>query len=468
MHEIFASVFDRSPRQPPRRGALHLAAILALTLAACSDGKAPPSRASSQIAQPLPPIRAFPTQRPTPPQRSNADMARDFLDLHFQLEGGSQLPVFTRFEGPVTLTVRGRAPATLTRDLQALLHRLRTEAGLDLHLVPDTSPARITIEPVSRARIQRVLPQAACFVVPNVSSLEEYRRNRRAPQSDWTALRHRERLAIFVPDDVSPQELRDCLHEELAQALGPLNDLYRLPDSIFNDDNVHSVLTGFDMLMLRATYDPALRTGMSRAEVAARLPGILARLNPRGEARASAPLPATPRSWISAVETALSGHSSEASSRRAAHEVARIARAQGWQDHRRAFAHFLLGRAEQARDPRLADDHFRTALRYLAPGPDSADMRALIQARLAAYALREGHLAEVAPLLEQAIPAARRGQNAALLSTLLLLKARLADIEGNRQDATALRGESLGWALYGLGLEASGIDQLRKTVAGRG
>jgi len=34
----------------------------------------------------------------------------------------------------------------------------------------------------------------------------------------------------------SPQEVRDCLHEELAQALGPLNDLYRLPDSVFNDD----------------------------------------------------------------------------------------------------------------------------------------------------------------------------------------------------------------------------------------
>ncbi len=45
--------------------------------------------------------------------------------------------------------------------------------------------------------------------------------------------------------------MRDCLHEELAQALGPLNDLYRLSNSVFNDDNFHSVLTGFDMEMLR-------------------------------------------------------------------------------------------------------------------------------------------------------------------------------------------------------------------------
>ena len=79
--------------------------------------------------------------------------------------------------------------------------------------------------------------------------------------------------------------MRDCLHEELAQALGPLNDLYRLSDSVFNDDNMHTVLTGFDMLILRVFYSPALRSGMTRAEVAARLPAILAQLNPAGQSR---------------------------------------------------------------------------------------------------------------------------------------------------------------------------------------
>jgi hypothetical protein len=67
-------------------------------------------------------------------------------------------------------------------------------------------------------------------------------------------------VAVFIPSDVSPQEVRDCLHEEVAQALGPLNDLYRLPDSVFNDDNFHAVLTGFDMLILRTYYDAELPT----------------------------------------------------------------------------------------------------------------------------------------------------------------------------------------------------------------
>ena len=92
-------------------------------------------------------------------------------------------------------------------------------------------------------------------------------------------------MAIIIPNDASPQEVRDCLHEELAQALGPLNDLYRLPNSVFNDDNVHTVLTNFDMLILRATYAPELASGMSRDAVAQRLPSIFARINPRGTAR---------------------------------------------------------------------------------------------------------------------------------------------------------------------------------------
>ena len=64
--------------------------------------------------------------------------------------------------------------------------------------------------------------------------------------------------AIFLPLDTTPQDVRDCLHEEITQALGPANDLYRLPDSIWNDDNFHGMATPFDMLILRALYQPEL------------------------------------------------------------------------------------------------------------------------------------------------------------------------------------------------------------------
>jgi len=439
---------------------------LALLAAGCDTAGSPPSRASSaSTTLTLPPIRTFPTRAATPAHRANSDMARDFLDLHFQLEGGTPLPVFTRFEAPVRVAITGQPTVTMQPDLTALLARLRAEAGLDIRMTQEPGTASITIEAVPRHRIQRLLPQAACFVVPNVSSLEEFRHNRRAPQTDWKELRSRDRLAIFVPNDVSPQELRDCLHEELAQALGPLNDLYRLPDSVFNDDNVHAVLTGFDMLILRATYDPALHTGMTRQQVADRLPAIFDRLNPRGRTQAPAPLPATPPAWVAAVETALGAGSSDADRRRAAHATAAIARDLGWRDHRRAFGHFLVGRSEQIRNPALAQAHFRTALTYLGTGADTAKHRALIESRLAAYALRAGDLDRASALIERALPAARRGQNAALLSTLLMLKAQLADLRGDPQAAAALRTDSLGWGLYGHGAEVPYASPLQEVAA---
>lgn len=405
---------------------------------------------ASGSVTPLPRMNRFDSKPAPPPARSNSDMARDFLDLHFALEGGSRLPVLTRFEGPINITVTGQPTATLNQDLQILLTRLRREAGIPLREVPNGTPAQITIEAVTRAQIQRTLPQAACFVVPNVSSLDEYRRKRNQVSTSWADLRRRERLAIFVPNDVSPQELRDCLHEELAQALGPLNDLYRLPDSVFNDDNVHTVLTGFDMLMLRAMYAPELRTGMTRDEVAARIPAILNRLNPAGARRASNPLPPTPRRWSAAVEGAL-GSNSNVAPRAAAARAAAIARDLGWVDHRRAFSHFLLGRAKQPTDQRLALAHFQTAENYLLSPTLHAPLRALVATRIAALHLSLGEpdqaLAKTGPAMETA----RATENAALLATLMLLRAEALDQLNRPTEANALRRESLGWARYGLG-----------------
>jgi len=312
--------------------------ILALGLAGCSSTPRQDTPTRAQISDStLPPMKTFGTPHPAPPVQSNGNIAADFLDLHFQLESGRTLPVLTRFEAPITVKVTGSPPPSLQSDLTRLLGRIQREAGIDISQI-ERGDANIIIQAVSRSDIRRTLPQAACFVVPNVTSLDEFRRERRRSTTNWSLLRERETIAIFLPFDASPQEVRDCLHEELAQAIGPLNDLYRLPDSVFNDDNVHTVLTGFDMLILRATYAPELQSGMSREQVAARLPAILARMNPRGASIPTRQIQPTPRSWTDAVQTALGPGADPAERRTAANNAARIAQTQGWQDHRRAFS----------------------------------------------------------------------------------------------------------------------------------
>ncbi len=400
----------------------------------------------------LPPMKAFSRAHPSPPAQSNANIAADFLDLHFALESGRSLPVFTRFETPILVRVTGQTPPSLQSDLTHLLDRLQREAGIEIQQTAGSNAnANITIQAVSRADIREALPQAACFVVPNVSSLQDFSRKRRSAATNWSLLTTRYRLAIFLPFDSSPQEIRDCLHEELAQAVGPLNDLYRLADSVFNDDNVHTVLTGFDMLILRVGYAPELYSGMSKAEVAAELPGILSRINPRGNALPVRPISATPRQWIDSVQTALGPGADQARRRNAARAAALTAQKLGWQDHRRAFGYYMLGRMTQIDDPAEAQAYYNSALTYL-PRASGTDLhRAYIATQTAAYAIATGDGAGALRQIEPYLAVAERSENAALLSTLMLLKAEALDLSGRPEAARTVRLDSLGWARYGFG-----------------
>ena len=441
-----------------------------MLLAGCVPASQPPSpqgdvatRAIS-INSSLPPMKNFSASLPSAPVRSNRDLALDFIELSFRMESGRDLTTLTRFEGPISIRVTGKPPATMGSDLKRLIARLRAEALIDINYTT-SADANITIEAVSRAEIHRVLPQAACFVAPNVSTLAEYRKSRRKLKTNWGILDERRRIAIFLPNDASPQEVRDCLHEEVAQALGPLNDLYRLPDSVFNDDNVHTVLTGFDMTILRAYYDPALRSGMSRGEVAARLPAIFARINPRGNQMPGRFATRTPRAWSEAIQTALGRSISAPSRQKAARQAIAIAEKMGWQDHRRAFAHYAMGRVMQGEAPELAHKHYQTADSYYARTPGTKLHRAYVATQLSAYAVSKGQGAHALSLIAPHIDTARANENAALLSTLLLLRSEALELENRPAEARSVRLDSIGWARYGFGPDWAVRAKLREIAS---
>lgn len=402
----------------------------------------------------LPPMKTFGTVRPLSPRQSNRDIARDFIDLSFQLESGRQLPVFTRFEGPVTIRTTGTHVPGLSADLDRLIGRFRREAGIDIRRVTGTGAASITVETVPRAELQRAVPHAACFVVPRLTGWDEFRANRSSALVDWTTLKTRQSMAVFIPSDVSPQEVRDCLHEEIAQALGPLNDLYRLTDSVYNDDNFHTILTGFDMLILKATYAPELSSGMTRADVAKRLPGILKRINPAGEGRASHPRAATTRDWITNIETALGPKASTQRRRMAARRAVSIAKKHGWNDNRLAFSLFALGRLSLGDDADLALASFLQAGQIYGSSPDTQLHQAHVDMQLAAFALSSGQADVAIDIVDKHLSAVARAENAALLASLLMVKAEALDYLGRSAEARKLSQDSLGWARYGFGADS--------------
>lgn len=402
---------------------------------------------------------------PAAGMRGNSAITQDFLDLTFSMESGRALPTFSRFEGAITVAMTGEVPGSAGADLAALITRFRNEAGLDVRPHTGSGAPAITVEFRPRAQLRRMAPTAACFVVPNVTSLEDYKAKRGTVAVDWANVAQRRQVAIFVPSDASSQEVRDCLHEEMAQAIGPLNDLYRLPDSVFNDDNFHSVLTRFDMMILRAYYAPELRSGMSKAEVAGRIGGVINRVNPGGAGVGGGDTSGTPKSWSSAIETALMGGSGQGARRAAADRALMIARAQGWTDGRLAFSHFAIARLYVGSDRARAVEEFSRAAEIYRRLPGGGIHVAHIDMQLAAIAVANGQPAEALAFADRAGPVVRAAQNYALYATVQLIKAEALDLLGRTAEAEALRVDSQQWARYGFGSDAQVRARTREIAA---
>jgi len=429
-------------------------AALAVWLTACAP--ATETQRLETAPSRLPPGDLF---RPGPPQplpatRANAELVHDFLELGFQMESGRPIPQFSRFEGPVQVVARGIPNAQAEADLDRLLSRLREEARIDITRAPaGTDPGQnvISVDFVPRRVMQQAVPSAACFVVPNVTGWDDFLANRRSPVIDWTRVSVRTRVAFFVPSDTTGQEIRDCLHEELAQALGPLNDLYRLPDSVFNDDNFQTTLTGFDMLILRAWHAPDLRPGMTRDEVAARLPTVMNRLNPAGR-RSPGPLAGpTPRDWINAIEGALAGNQGQGQRRASAERALAIARDQGWRGPRLALSLMLSARLAGRDQGEAALGALLRAAEIYRSLPGGEVHAAHIDLQLAVQALASGQYPFVLDLTGRALPLARRTENAAFEATLAYLRAEALSQMGRVDEAQRLRVETRSAARYGFG-----------------
>ena len=190
---------------------------------------------------------------------------------------------------------------------------------------------------------------------------------------------------------------------------------------------------------------------MTEAEVAARLPALLRRLNPAGERPGQWDHPDTPREWIQAVQTALGPGSPQSARKPAAQRMLTVAQNLGWQDARLGLAYFALGRLEGPENPQAAEQDFQAAATIFARLPDGGARLAHALLQLAATHLATGDAAKVILLTNQALPLARTAQNAALIANLMRLQAQALALSGQPDQAQALRLDSLPAARYGFG-----------------
>jgi hypothetical protein len=124
-----------------------------------------------------------------------------------------------------------------------------------------------------------------------------------------------------------------------------------------------------------------------------------------------------------------------------------------------------MGRILQSTDPEAARAQFIQADTYFARTPNTDLHRAYVASQLAAYALTENNPETAIRLTGGSIELAARHENAALLSTLLMLRAEAFDLAGRVSAGAEVRLDSLGWARYGFGSDWSVRAKLREIAS---
>jgi len=81
---------------------------------------------------------------------------------------------------------------------------------------------------------------------------------------------------VFIAASEGWKQFRHCMVEEIVQSLGPVNDDYSLPYSIFNDYSEVQGFGIFDWFILNTLYDKRVKPGMTADEVRAVLPKAIA------------------------------------------------------------------------------------------------------------------------------------------------------------------------------------------------
>lgn len=268
---------------PAPGGLVRILCVASVALLAACAGRTEPYRTAERPQEP-----AYASAVPAGDTAySNESLAQLFVQLTHGLESGKSRPALQRFERPVRVGLLGDGVANYRAFTDQLLGEIATRSKIDISTGPGPHNLLVQFVPGEEFTPKTNSQCIVIFGQPDWSTFL------RAPQRyQLSALEKQtaqEDLSILIPDTALPHEIRECLIEEITQALGPGNDLFGLGLTIFNDDNAHTWPTALDYLMLRVLYDPRLKSGLDKRETRQRALTVLDEINPAG--RGAPPLP---------------------------------------------------------------------------------------------------------------------------------------------------------------------------------
>lgn len=245
---------------------------LALTLAAALHDRA----AAASQPRPAPPGR-FAEAPPEFTRFSPQELSRGFTALAFgsDLRLGSSVRRLHRFEQPVRVFVEsGGSVQRHDSYRQILMEFAGAFPQLNLSIVGAREDANVTVRLIDEkdfaAAIEQVFGRkmARAFVAKT------------DPQC-MTSVQSAERGGIvkvdsFVIVDQGDDVYFNCAYHEMLHVLGLSNHDQRNPWTALNQDRTVGYLTVYDRALVNILYDPRLKSGMTKTDVAKVLPDVAA------------------------------------------------------------------------------------------------------------------------------------------------------------------------------------------------
>jgi hypothetical protein len=204
----------------------------------------------------------------------------EIIDGFYRIVFGAEFHVsgnvdrIRKYEKPVRVHTDSRARPDRRKQVATVVDDIRSKIRhLDIAMADNRKEANVTVTLVRDRDIEKTIRQfygreQAARIVKSLEPqcLSGFRKDElfRIEHSD-----------VIVVVDAGEFIFRDCIYEELLQALGPINDDDDLPWTMFNDDVQMGFFGVYDQYLLNILYDPRIRAGMTKDQVKELLPQVL-------------------------------------------------------------------------------------------------------------------------------------------------------------------------------------------------
>ena len=214
-----------------------------------------------------------------------------------ELQVDSSVDRIRKFDEPVRLFVDSKGLADRRPAIATIVADIRSRVNhLDIAVTDDRQAANVVVRLVAERDLGRTI--RSLYGNQRAAQIRQSLHPECLSGIGKDKLYRIRRAEVILPVDAGDFTFYDCAYEELLQALGVINDDPSVPWTMFNDDVQMGYFDVYDQYLLNILYDPRIRAGMTRAEVEALLPEVLA----------------TTRAWVSTAKLSRSADGNDRSS----------------------------------------------------------------------------------------------------------------------------------------------------------